>query len=72
MRCQCNASVHNVDRAQGSEGKHRTITFCSGPVMRRNVTQASRGVDQSEKEIVDRFEVKCRESWHDGRVDGGA
>ena len=72
MRCQCNVSVHNVDRAQGSEGKHRTITFCSGPVMRRNVTQASRDVDQSEKEIVDRFEVKCRESWHNGRVDGGA
>ena len=61
LRCQCNASVNNV-----TEGKHRTITFCSGPILRRNVPQPLRGVEMSERVLVDSFELKCRGNWHNG------
>ena len=71
MRCQCNVSVNNGTVVERAEGQHRAITFCSGPIMRRNVMQSSRDVNQQEKELVQHFESKCRQLWSKDRVQGG-
>ena len=72
MRCQCHVSASSCTDMQGTEGNHRVIKLCSGPILRRTVTQASREVEPSEKDLVDRFELKCRELWTNSRVHGAA
>ena len=68
MRCQCHASVNIC----ASEGMHRQIKFCSGPVLRSNVTQIAKVVDSTERDLVDRFVLKCRGLWPNGRGVGGS
>ena len=67
MRCQCHASVN----VEASEGMHRQITFCSGPVLRRNVTQVARVVSRTDQDVVDQFVLQCRELWPKRRDVGG-
>jgi hypothetical protein len=72
LRCQCKASASNGTVVEGTDGHHRTIKFCSGPILRRNVTQAPRDAKPAEKDLVDSFESKCRELWSSRRFDVGA
>ena len=69
LRCECKAP--GLIETFTSDSRHRVIHACKGPTLRTDVPQIGQFNSESEKELVDRFVVRCRNVWHKARAESG-